>query len=234
MGTYFVYVFLDPTRPGDFAYGDLRFPAEPFYVGKGSGRRLQWHRYDPKPTRNRIKWGIIERIRRAGMEYGIAYVAEGLTEEDAFALEVRAIAAIGRRNRDTGPLANLTDGGEGTSGWVPSEAEIERRKRASTGSNNPMYGKPTYGFKGKQHSAESKAVISKKSSEQVVSEDTRVALKEKTSDSWRKGRVLRQKVSIHGTIHNSIRSASKATGVDRETLVKRLNSGEPGYVVLKN
>ena len=31
------------------------------------------------------------------------------------------IAFYGRINNDTGCLANLTDGGEGMSGWVPSE-----------------------------------------------------------------------------------------------------------------
>jgi len=37
---FYVYVFLDPRKPGRFAYGDQEFTHEPFYVGKGSGKRL--------------------------------------------------------------------------------------------------------------------------------------------------------------------------------------------------
>lgn len=234
MAAYFVYAFLDPTRPGDFVYGDLRFTSEPFYVGKGSGRRLQWHRYDPKSTRNRIKWGVIERIRKAGLEYAVVNLVEGLTEDEAFALEVRAIAAIGRRNKGTGPLTNLTDGGEGASGWVPSEAELERRRKASAGSNNPMYGKPTYGFKGKLHTAETKKIIQEKATGVEVDGDTRELLSSKTAQSWAKGRKARCRVSVFGTIHTSIRQASIASGINRETLLARIKAGVPGYLELKN
>ena len=34
MKKYYVYVFLDKSKPGNFEYGDLKFDFEPFYIGK--------------------------------------------------------------------------------------------------------------------------------------------------------------------------------------------------------
>ena len=39
MNKFYVYVYLDPRKEGEYNYGGLCFNAEPFYVGKGSGYR---------------------------------------------------------------------------------------------------------------------------------------------------------------------------------------------------
>ena len=84
---------------------------EVFYVGKGndrrafssSGRNNFWHRV----------------VRKHG--YSVSLTNTGLTESQAFALEMEYIAQFGRRNVGTGSLVNLTSGGEGPSGVVHSE-----------------------------------------------------------------------------------------------------------------
>lgn len=40
---FYVYVYLDPRKPGKYKYGEYEFDYEPFYVGKGTGRRIRNH-----------------------------------------------------------------------------------------------------------------------------------------------------------------------------------------------
>lgn len=81
---------------------------KPFYVGKGllkrarsfSGRSEYWKRI-------KNKYGI-----------NVLIVKSGISESCAFSIEKILIRNIGRGN-----LCNMTDGGEGTSGRVPSESQ---------------------------------------------------------------------------------------------------------------
>ena len=36
---FYVYVYLDPRKPGSFKFGEYEFDYEPFYVGKGKKNR---------------------------------------------------------------------------------------------------------------------------------------------------------------------------------------------------
>ena len=40
---FYVYVYLDPRKPGNYVYGEYSFDYEPFYVGKGSNGRCTIH-----------------------------------------------------------------------------------------------------------------------------------------------------------------------------------------------
>ncbi|MCP4485734.1 MAG: hypothetical protein GY820_00115 [Gammaproteobacteria bacterium] len=112
-----------------------------FYVGKGSGDRWKI------VSRRSQYWNNIKR------KYGIT--SEILIHFDsevcAFSLEVAIISFIGRSN-----LCNMTDGGEGTHGFVRSEefkVEMSNKRR---GRLNPMYGRTgsKNPFYGKKHSME--------------------------------------------------------------------------------
>lgn len=58
-------------------------------------------------------------------------VATDLTRPQALAMEKEYIAAIGRHDLGKGPLANLTDGGDGGSGVVATEEQRKNKRRAS-------------------------------------------------------------------------------------------------------
>src|ERR1700676_3840879 len=91
----------------------------PFYVGKGHGRRLLAHEKKSKYLRTATrKDSIIRGMRNDGREIPKIKVAQGLSEPQAFDVEKSLIAAYGRINNRTGILTNLTDGGDGASGWV--------------------------------------------------------------------------------------------------------------------
>lgn len=80
-----------------------------FYVGKGKAKRA----YDMRRGRNRYHKFIQAKLAEMGMLVEVRLVLSGLTEEEAFSAEREKISFW----REKGiKLANMTDGGEGTSG----------------------------------------------------------------------------------------------------------------------
>lgn len=99
-----------------------------FYVGKGKAYR------DTREKRsNPIFVSILNKLRRSGFEPAVERIRTGLTEPEALLLERHEIAKHGRINLKTGTLANLTDGGEGTSGAVQSAASRTKISAANSG-----------------------------------------------------------------------------------------------------
>jgi len=160
---YYIYIYLDSRKHGKYRYGEYEFDYEPFYVGKGKGRRYK--RTDNRRS-NYFK-NKINKIKEYGLEPIIIKIKESLNERESFILESKLINLIGRKDLNKGPLINLTDGGEGTSGRIVSE---ETRKKKS-GENHPMFGKhhseetkrkQSESHIGKRHSNITKEKISKK------------------------------------------------------------------------
>lgn len=116
---FYVYVYRDP-RPGR--------SMRPIYVGKGTaslGRaELHWLR----GSKNRMFAAVLSKIRKAALSPVIEIVGRFDDEAEAFDLERTLIAEYGRRDLKVGPLVNLTDGGDGTTGHLPS---IKARRASS-------------------------------------------------------------------------------------------------------
>jgi len=120
---YYVYVYFDP-----------RFdPPVPIYVGKGRKRRARVHL---KASHNRRLAGRVRKIRKAGLEPILEIETDGLTSDEALQRECTLILEFGRLDLGTGTLCNLTEGGEGATGWVPSDQTralwSEQRSRPQT------------------------------------------------------------------------------------------------------
>jgi len=115
---YYVYIYLDPTKKGNYIYNDFIFDYEPFYVGKGKGKRAYVHlsKYRNDNKHNKLKYNKISKILSRGKEPIILFYSENLTELDAFNLEILLIEKIGLRIYKQGPLTNLTKGGMGSAG----------------------------------------------------------------------------------------------------------------------
>jgi hypothetical protein len=88
---------------------------QPFYVGKGNGKR-----YMSKHSRNKHWKNIVNKVGFTPM-----IIENFLTEEKSFELEKYYIQHFGRNN-----LCNMTDGGDGMSGHIPTE---QTRKKISQG-----------------------------------------------------------------------------------------------------
>jgi hypothetical protein len=86
---------------------------ECFYVGKGKGRRAY-----SMIDRNRHHKAIQAKVAREGFAIEVRMVATGMSEDEAFAIECERIRFWRESNID---LANMTNGGEGSSGCKRSE-----------------------------------------------------------------------------------------------------------------
>lgn len=122
-----------------------------FYVGKGSGNRAH-----SRVGRNRI-W--VSR-QKNGLDINITH--RDLLEECSFCIEKILISLIGRKN-----LSNMTDGGEGTSGWVPSDefrknlSKIRKGIKPHPNARTPeAINKRIMKLKGRRHSSKHKKKIS--------------------------------------------------------------------------
>lgn len=126
---------------------------KPFYVGKGQGDRA-WH---SSPSKRERWWRSI--VAKHGVI--VLIMQDGLQEWAALELEQDVIALIGRKDLKLGPLVNFTDGGEGASGAVVSEELAARRGVGISKSLQRLYANGHQNsFKGKRHSAETKARMS--------------------------------------------------------------------------
>jgi hypothetical protein len=120
---FYVYIYLDPRKPGNYCYDNLSFNFEPFYIGKGSGNRINVGLND----RNTFKSNITKAIYKEGLKPILLKIIENINERESFLLETELVLKIGRRDLKKGPLTNLTDGGEGTSN-VTEEVRKKLRK----------------------------------------------------------------------------------------------------------
>ena len=115
-----------------------------FYVGKGHGQRMH------KREKRNLYW------QRVAAKHGFTsdLIANGLEEDLAFLVEQEAIDVYRRRGI---VLTNMTDGGEGASGYRHT-AKHKAKLRGNT------FGAASWGltFKGKNHSAEQKEIWSAK------------------------------------------------------------------------
>lgn len=118
---YYVYCYMDPRKPGKFYYDglDICFLWEPFYIGYGLGTRIKSHLTNFELTNeNRIrhnpkKNNKIKKILSTGKIPIYKYLYSNLSKENATQLEIDLISKIGRITKKTGPLVNISDGGEG-------------------------------------------------------------------------------------------------------------------------
>lgn len=117
---------------------------ECFYVGKGRGRRAYG-----MVQRNSHHRAIQAKLSRIGSSMEVRIVADGLTERQAFDLEVERIAFWKNAGAD---LTNMTDGGEGATGHITTEETRIKIGAAAKGNRHAA---------GKKLSAESRKKLSK-------------------------------------------------------------------------
>lgn len=126
---FYVYAYIRSRNSDTAASGT------PYYIGKGCGDRAYTDHGRIKVPKNKNYIVIME---------------SNLSEIGAFALERRYIKMHGRVDNNTGILRNLTDGGEGVSGYTHTETTkiqisntiknlVEIGVHNWVGNNNPVH-----------------------------------------------------------------------------------------------
>jgi len=100
-----------------YTYAYLREDGTPYYIGKGTRRRIHStnHRAPVPPKERRL------------------ILKDNLTEEAAFRHEKYMIGLYGRKDLGTGILINMSEGGEGDSGYKHSKERREKMSKALKG-----------------------------------------------------------------------------------------------------
>lgn len=109
--TFYVYQLIDPRN------------GKPFYIGKGTGNRIDDHEREAKNDVTHPKCDAIRSIWLAGYEVKKEKIKTFISEDDAFSFEEKMIEKIGLDN-----LTNLTKGGRGAYFQKPSDPELKADK----------------------------------------------------------------------------------------------------------
>jgi group I intron endonuclease len=143
MENYYVYVYQDVTKPCKIHIEELGicFLYEPFYIGKGKGERYKSHLLQYKLNIKSHLSSKIKRLKSIGFEPHIEKIFQELTESQSFDFEKKLILKLGKRKDKTGPLVNITDGGEGVSGLKHSEESRKIMSYKTSGERHPWFGK---------------------------------------------------------------------------------------------
>ena len=104
-----------------YVYAYLRQDNTPYYIGKGKSYRA---------------WSKSHKINLPKNKNKIIIVEKNLSEIGALALERRLIRWYGRKDLNTGILQNMTDGGEGSTGWSKERKNLYSKSTKKMWENN--------------------------------------------------------------------------------------------------
>ena len=109
-----------------YVYSYLREDNSPYYIGKG--------------TKGRAYASANHRIKAPKNKERIYIIKDNLTEEEAYDLEKLYILIFGRVDLETGILRNLSDGGEGPTGYKTTPEQRRKIALSRMGEKHPLYG----------------------------------------------------------------------------------------------
>ena len=177
----------------------------PFYIGRTKNIKKRMYEHWRLATKRNGKYYICNKIRKLIQEYNYQLkwniVYDGVTFQESIDKEINLIA---KYKSDGLKLTNLTDGGEGTTGYVPifTEEWKENLSKSQHKLYDSGYVQLTKG----------------KSFEEIHGELKAKELKEKT------GKKISEGIK-NGTInHNKGKTIKELVGIERATELKKINS----------
>lgn len=181
---YYIYIYLNPLKPGNYQYKKFNFEFEPFYIGLGQKNRIDRHINDAKYHKKKsLKDNIILKILKNNLEPIRFKLYDNITLESASRLERYLIYLIGRRNIKSGSLSNLTTGGEGSN--IITD-DIKNRIKKTIGSNRKGKNNFNYGKKWTDEQKENASIKQKETHKHLIGDNNpskRKNIRKKISES---------------------------------------------------
>jgi hypothetical protein len=208
---------------------------EPFYIGIGSKQNKKPCRLKSEYRRayetNRKESSIWNNIV-SKTEYEVEILFESDDYEFIKQKEIEFIKLYGRINKNTGCLANMTDGGDGFVGYIPSEERIEklRIRLSNRVQSESEKQKRIESRKGYRHSEETKRKISNSHKGKKVSKEHmeklhkgqilanskaigQYDLQGNFIKSWQSATVAAKEIGLHPTsIRHCVQGKTKTSG----------------------
>lgn len=109
---FYVYVYLDPRKKGNYTYDNYHFDYEPFYVGEGKKERLKSHLFESNNKDvHSYKVHKIRKIWKIGLNPIIVKLHSDLTKKEGLVIESYLTHLIGIY-LEKGILTNIEHGGK--------------------------------------------------------------------------------------------------------------------------
>lgn len=212
---FYVYIYLDPRKPGKYIYGEYNFNYEPIYVGKGCNQRDILHLSIYKKVKSKF-YNTLNKIINNGFTPIFFRIKDNLIEEESFKLEIKLISIIGRQINKNGPLLNYRTGGDGGSHSEETKKKISEshigiknteetkikisKKNKGRKMSEETKRKISISNTGRKHTEEYKQKMSKLFTGRKLSEETKKKIGEKsklkTEESWKNTREARKKSKL--------------------------------------
>jgi hypothetical protein len=188
MRKFYVYVYFDPRSQGNYNILDETFNYKPIYIGKGQGDRVLKHIKSNKKTK---LINLNKKLIKEGIVPCYKILQEFENENEAHELESYLIKCIGREDLSTGPLFNLTSGGEGASGriWTKEEKTAVSERSINYWNSVDEVCKKNHGIKSKAnktHQGIIKGIKKRKQTRAGWSEGFGREIESRRKSSWRK------------------------------------------------
>ena len=176
---------------------------EAFYIGIGSNENLK--RAYSKDKRSKF-WHAV--VNKCG--YCVDVLIKDISWDEACEIEKYLISKIGRRDLGTGPLVNMTEGGDGVSGIIFTQESKEKMSKSQLG---------------RKHTAATIEKMSRVQKGRTFSEESRIKMSNSQKGLQARGKNPKAKMTLDvntGIYYDCLADAANARNLKYQDILDSL------------